>query len=679
MPRRFATPAEKARQLWFAAVLGSVYCGSVAAQSALLTDTGTIAAPTVAAPVEHSFTTSAAGTYKATLTDLGAGLPAPTPLSSLKAAVTQGGTIVGTLLALNGPTGTLSFTAAANTAYTLHIVGKPANNVSSGTLGVAIAAPDGSSFQDYVDSIALPTPAVASTEAIVSDTFTVSTAGTYTVALTDLALPTQLQTLVLALIPSGGSPLVTLPDPQTQAMQATLPLTAGSYQVIAIGKTSATAAGGLFSVAVSGASGTPPYPAKTVPVGAVTLAGTATPSSAGPYTFTLADLAFPAALAQVGAALVAPDGTSVVTPLATGGTQTFTAAAGAAYQAFALGIPAASPGLGSYSVVVAPSGGGMAASSVARAVSTQAANLPTPYSFDASIASAGSYKITLTDFLFPTLLTSARLAAVQNGTVIGTPLTAPGSFTTNAAQGPLTLIAFGAAGASGALMGVDVSPAGGGAPAFDASQGVGAAFKTTQFNVPSAQSLQVNASDLGFPASLATLSLAVTQGTNLVGSLLSAGSSGSFTFQASAGTYTLNVVAQAAAPDNAGTYFATVAPPPPAPVVTLTAASTSVSSGQAASLTWSAQNATTCTASGGLGWSGSKDPAGGTLQTSPLSADTTFSLSCTGAGGTTSKSVTVTIAAPASKGGGGGSIGWTLLLGLSGALALKPRRRVTLQ
>ncbi len=97
---------------------------------------------------------------------------------------------------------------------------------------------------------------------------------------------------------------------------------------------------------------------------------------------------------------------------------------------------------------------------------------------------------------------------------------------------------------------------------------------------------------------------------------------------------------------------------PPVPVVTLTATPASVASGQTTSLQWSASDATSCTASGG--WSGAKSASGGTETTSAVTAPTTYTLTCTGPGGSVNKSVSVSISAP-SGGGGGGTIDAALL------------------
>ena len=81
----------------------------------------------------------------------------------------------------------------------------------------------------------------------------------------------------------------------------------------------------------------------------------------------------------------------------------------------------------------------------------------------------------------------------------------------------------------------------------------------------------------------------------------------------------------------------------PAPTLTLTASPLSVTTGEASMLSWSSTNATSCVASGG--WSGTKSTSG-TESTGALAATTTFTLACTGSGGTISQSVTVTANPP---------------------------------
>jgi len=82
--------------------------------------------------------------------------------------------------------------------------------------------------------------------------------------------------------------------------------------------------------------------------------------------------------------------------------------------------------------------------------------------------------------------------------------------------------------------------------------------------------------------------------------------------------------------------------PPPAdsPTLSFSADNTTVSSGTAVSLNWSSTNANTCTATGA--WSGDKIATGN--ETTPsLTIDSTFQLSCTGDGGSITRTVTVMV------------------------------------
>ncbi len=78
----------------------------------------------------------------------------------------------------------------------------------------------------------------------------------------------------------------------------------------------------------------------------------------------------------------------------------------------------------------------------------------------------------------------------------------------------------------------------------------------------------------------------------------------------------------------------------PIPVVNLTVAPQTVDSGQAATLTWSSANATACTASGS--WNGSR-PLTGSQSTGALSGNVSYTLTCSGAGGSASRTATVAV------------------------------------
>lgn len=92
---------------------------------------------------------------------------------------------------------------------------------------------------------------------------------------------------------------------------------------------------------------------------------------------------------------------------------------------------------------------------------------------------------------------------------------------------------------------------------------------------------------------------------------------------------------------NNGAMFSTDVPfnDTPAPTLTFNATPSTITEGGSATLSWDAQNATTCTASGG--WIGSKGFSGSEI-VSPL-ATTLYTLDCTGDGGNVHKETTVSV------------------------------------
>lgn len=83
-------------------------------------------------------------------------------------------------------------------------------------------------------------------------------------------------------------------------------------------------------------------------------------------------------------------------------------------------------------------------------------------------------------------------------------------------------------------------------------------------------------------------------------------------------------------------------PPPPAPDVSLAASPETVSLGESSTLTWNSGHATTCNASGA--WSGARGLSGNE-STGPLETpgERTYTLVCTGAGGSTTTSVDIRV------------------------------------
>jgi hypothetical protein len=116
---------------------------------------------------------------------------------------------------------------------------------------------------------------------------------------------------------------------------------------------------------------------------------------------------------------------------------------------------------------------------------------------------------------------------------------------------------------------------------------------------------------------------------------------------ASTGSLTVSTVFRldCTGPGGSATQSVTVTvTPPPAPTLSLSANPTSVAPGGAALLSWTSANATACSASGG--WTGAQ-PTGGSASTGPLSTTTSYTLACTGPGGTVSQTATVTVVTPA--------------------------------
>jgi hypothetical protein len=686
-----SAPATRAIQGLVLTIAALAATSAAFAQTALVSDVHTVTTSDSPATVEHSFTITSPGAYTVTLSDLGAALTPSAPLASVEMAVTQGNAIVGAPQILTG-TGSITLNVTATATYILHVIGAPGTTLGSGPIEEDVApSGGGTKLYSFIDAIQNPPQQQSTSVATVDNTFTAPVTGTYTVTLADLQFPASLQGVMLLLADNTSSQGATL----TAAGSTQLALNAGdSCAILAIGQEASTAAGGLFSVSLTPPAGTASfYSTNVVPIGGVTLLQPDATTKgvlnlgAGSTTITVNDLQFPQALDAAGVAVIDSSGQSVTGttyPAITSSTTThtasgsFTASAGS-YQVFGYATATTAATVGSYAVVLTQ--GTTPVFDDALAVGTTGGLLE-PYSFDANVTTAGAYNVTLTDFQFPSPLTAVQFAAEQNGSLLANPAMAAGSFTVSPAQGQVTFLAFAQATGSGGIFGLDMSSGSGATAAFDTTQGVGAGFKMIPFTVSSAQTLGVTAADVQFPSALSTLEAAVTTGTTVEGKIIAGGSSsgsttpitGSFAFSASPGTtYFVNVLAQPASPAKAGTYALTVMP---APVVTLTPSVTSVNSGGTVTLTWSTQNATSCTASGGSGWSGSESPSGGSVTTSALTATTTFSLSCTGGGGTGSASAAVTVTTPSSSGksGGGGALDLASILALASLLAVRAAR-----
>jgi hypothetical protein len=646
----------------YALLAGVVLLGSLAsAQSPPFTQVQTVAASTSAVPLEFSFTLSNSGTYQITLTDLGAQLPPTAPLAAVALAITgSGGAIVGTPLT---SAGTVSFTGSPG-SYQIHVVGNPGTVPGSGPVGVTITQST-QALYSFSGTLALPAGTVANNEGILQGSFTVPASGNYQVTLSDLQFPAALGTVTLALVVQGGSLVTTLPAAGTN----TVALQSGvTYDVFAVGQAGAAVNGGLYGVTVSPAGGGTPAYASATAVGGVTQVANPTLAT-GSYTLSVADLALPAALTQLGAVVTLSG--QAVAQLNAGGSAPFTATANT-YQVFSFALPGNS-GAGSYALSVQPATGPPAVS-IARAV-TASGNGANAYSFDTSVSTAGSYNVDVADFAYPAAFTSISAAAVQGGVVLGSE-TSAGSFNITPSTGPISLVVFAQAASGGGLFGVDLTASGASSATFSTTQGVGQLFSVQQLSIPTAGSYQVTVSDIAFPAKFENLGVIVTQGSSQVGEIFV---SGAFNFQAAAGNYNFSFVAQPNPNSTiaAGTYALSVTAAAPTPTVTLTSSASSVSSGGTVQLTWSSQNATGCQAAGG--WSGTKGTSG-SATSAAITTTTSFTLTCSGAGGSKAATVTVSVAAATpSSGGGGGALSIPWLVFLAGLLLLRAAALVHLR
>jgi hypothetical protein len=103
-----------------------------------------------------------------------------------------------------------------------------------------------------------------------------------------------------------------------------------------------------------------------------------------------------------------------------------------------------------------------------------------------------------------------------------------------------------------------------------------------------------------------------------------------------AGSFTYNLSCDGTA--NSTTVVASV-PVTPAPTVSLSLSPTTVVTGQSSTLTWSTTSAGACVASGA--WAGNQGTSGSIVVTQAVAGTYTYSLSCSGAGGSASGSVTL--------------------------------------
>lgn len=638
-------------------------------------------------PQEWSFDIAEAGTYEVQLVDLGQSLPAPlgpAPLGSLKLALTRGATVVGQAVGSAGQT--MRFEATPGT-YAVHVVGSVGTQAASGPFGVRIfslaTSPAAMVFECSSSITTVQT--IPQNQRVHQATFRIATSGDYEITLADLKFPQALRTAGVFVFRRGASQLAAfIPQPTDPPTPQTFNLPAADYEMIAAGALTDGTDGGLFSVHIKSVASSDVVLSRSIEVGRVQSLGDVM-LTGGAHVLEHKDLQFPAAL-QSRAVIIAHAAQSVASATAADpGELAFNVATDGLHQVFAYAAADGTAGAGGYYTEVRPSGGAPKLAS-AQMVATSTGG-PFVYTFlPKSALAAGAYRVRLADFEFPAFA-NARLALVQDGTVLGsTAANAAGPVWTldvpSVAAGKPTLIAVvrpGPATPVRGLFGIDVAAAGGGSAVFEVTQGVGALFSSRRLPIVEPGRHDARIVDLEFPAQFADLAAVLTRGTQKLSTFVVSGGQAEFAFNATPGDYFINFIAEPNQnqTEQAGTYAIAVMQSPPLPAITLSANPTRVRSGSTTSLTWSTQNATSCTAEGA--WIGTRNLSG-TETSTTLTASSTFTLRCRGAGADSDQTQSVTVeieTAAAEDGGGGGALGVPLLFVLSlYALARSRRERL---
>jgi hypothetical protein len=650
----------------------------------LLCALAVLAAPALHAQVllETSFTlgkkpdpvilplTLAAGSYRVTVADLGSAA-GPPRLARADIGVTLGSALVtsASVLAAN-QTGitTKTFTATAGD-HRIVIIGQPNSPTTRvGSMGVRIEdAVSNAVLLDTVQAFTVPGPAAVSPAAF-EHALSVP-AGTFTLETTDFALPRALATMRTTVIrQSDGVVVADVPGATSVQLASGV---AEAYQLFIFAELAASTPRGLVGVNLRDTASGAKQVAEVHEIGEWPdeLEFEVTPAA----TVTVAenDLQFPFPLESLGAVIVS-DGRLAAPQLA--GTASATFAAAGAYRVYVDAVQSQT-GAGSFGVQVTNDGTGARLLEVVQNVVA-----PAPVTdvegiqrgFD--IQTAGDYTLTLTDFGlagFFAPFTSVSLAITRDNQIVGQPLTAPGDIAFAATPGhySIAILADPAGTAGDGLLGLRVRGQGN-AVVYEETAAIGADFISHTFDVTAPESVDAVLSDLGFVGEFKEIKVAVTRGAERFGEIIG---KGKITIPSAApGRYFVNMLATPDAALGYSTLGLKVTVTPPLPTVTLAASATSVVAGGNTTLTWSSTNSTSCNATGA--WSGSR-AASGSSQVGPLTANSAFTLTCTGAGGTDDATVDITITPAQRSSGGGGGTDWIALalLGLAAGAVRRTR------
>lgn len=620
-------------------------CSGNARADVLIDSTNLVGLPTVAAPSQFSFTATATEALTVTLTDF----QTPAAFTNLQIAVSQDDTLVGSATVDSSHSATVAISATAGSAYVLYVIGTPASTQGFGSFGACVtrnADPTPRScVPAYSFSSNLETPSAPSNTGIstLNTTFTATSTGTYQVTITDDAFPVALQ-MVSATIFNGSTQIGGV---LTGGAATPVTLTGGvTYTLLVAAQAAANPQAGLYGVHITDPSGTPVFD-RTLPVGGLSASTIVPNPTSQPLTLTLNDLAYPAALGSLGAAVTS--GGLPLGDLTAAGTLANIMAPAASLEVWQYATAGGGPGVYALSLTSSTN----TLYSTTQVVNPGSAAASGSFAFVVQLPVAATYDLSVSDFQFPGVLQSLSSTIAQNGV----PLTVDSSGNFMASAGLAVVLVDAQPPSSGSgIFAVTVQTTG--SPAqilLDQTQPVGGVFNTQVINYGNSGSFAVTLQDLGFPTNFQNLAVVLSQGSQVLGKIFG---NGTFPITATPGQYVLTFVATPGA-QNYGLYSIKIASA--VPTLTFSATPASVTPGQTVQLTWSSQNATSCTAAGNSGWTGN-EPLTGTTAVS-IAANVTLTLTCVGAGGSVTQSVAVAVTTPPSSGstGGGGSLDPALL------------------
>jgi hypothetical protein len=667
------------------------------AQTQIVAASATATTSAAATPTQRSFTISSTATPPPDLVVTLMDLQIPSELTSAGVVVTQAGSIAGSAqLTAPATVATVSLPAASGD-FTIAVFGVPGAKFSVGTFSVCVAPKSNpsncilqtgsqptSQSPSFTGNITTPGAAQDPTISTLSTPLTVTTAGSYTFAFTDLQFPVALNPNTtpnpsVALF-QGITPII--PPGQTTpgiTSGTAITLPPGQYTLLSIAQTDSTVQQGLYSITITEPDGVTTLLNTAVPVGLLSPPTRCPNSTAQSVSLTVADYSFPGPLASASALLTAGgppyDGTTFIA----GGTLLGSANSTGGAQSFA--APATDLALWTYGNMSATSGtfsADVAAGTTNLCTAAQGVGPSSgtyTYAFVWPVTTAGAYQATAADLQFPAQLSGLQFAVAQNGALLVHPESATtASF--NAAVGNVVLLASAQTPTSGSassngLFDVNLQSTGASASLlYDKTQVVsstGALFSAQTVTVADSANYDVNLTDLKFPAAFGSLGVVVSRGSSVAGKAFGGGT---FTFAGSPGTYQLTFVASPSTDQQFGLYATSVVYSPP--TITLTSNVTSAAVGASIQLTWTATNASSCSASGG-NWTGNKATST-TTESVVLAATTTYMLNCTGLGGATTQSVAVTATSPPpSTKSGGGALDLSLLALCGGLVTARIR------